>query len=64
MMLAEEALERSAIAVADLAEHPADGLVDQILAIGKQPLRDRERVGELALPDVRERRDDRNAPLP
>jgi hypothetical protein len=60
----EEALGARPVAVADLAKHPAYGLVNEVFAIADQNSRERERVLELAQPDEMECRHNRDASAP
>ena len=52
------------VAVADLAKHPANGFLNEIVLVLDEHVGDRERVGEVAVPDVVRGRDHRDAPLP
>ena len=60
----EEPSQGGAVTLAGLSQHPADGLVDQVVLVGQQQVRDAERVVEIALPDEVQRRHDRDTPLP
>jgi hypothetical protein len=60
----QEPLFHGLIALADFTQHPANRLVDQIVFVSEQQLGNRERVVVLALLDVVQRREDRDAPLP
>ena len=60
----EKGLFRREVAFADFAQHPANRLVHQILAVTNQPLCDVQRVRERAAPDEMERRQDRDTPFP
>ena len=60
----QKTVQRRSIAVADLAQHPADGLVDQIVGIVQQPIGDEQGLVELFAPDEMKRRNNGNSPLP
>jgi len=63
-VLLEEQLESTLISFADLAEHPTDGLVNQVLFVVEQSLGDANRVVEFADANEVLCRDDRDASLP
>jgi hypothetical protein len=63
-MGSEEACGGCPVAIADLAKHPADGLVNEVFSIADQNSRECERVLELAQPDEMECRHYRDAPAP
>ena len=63
-MTIEEAAQLCFIPLADLPQHPAHGLVDQIMFIAQQAPRDAQRIAELVLPDVMQGGRHRNASLP
>jgi hypothetical protein len=52
------------IALTNFTQHPADGLVDEIVLVAQQQCRNAKRVREVELPDEAESGYDRNAPLP
>jgi hypothetical protein len=57
-MPVQEAFEERLVSLADLAEHPAGCLVDQVGAIAQQALRDPQAIGEVTLADEISGRDD------
>ena len=63
-MFLEETFLGRAIALANFPQHPADGLVNQIMVVAKQDLGDCQRIVELTLANVVIGRDDRDAPFP
>jgi hypothetical protein len=60
----QEPAERARVAFADLPEHPAAGLVHEVVAVAEQGAAEGERVAEVPAPDERERRHDRDPPPP
>src|SRR5438552_3404297 len=60
----EKDQQPSLVALPDLAQHPADSLVHQVLSVVQQQLGDLQRVIEVALPDEMVRGDHRDAPPP
>ncbi len=63
-MPVQEAFEERLVSFADLAEHPAGCLVDQVGAIAQQALRDPQGISEVTLADEISGCDDADAPLP
>ena len=63
-MLFEKMLQHGLVALADLAQHPAAGLVHQVVRVGEEMLAEFERVIELPLADQRLRGDDGDALFP
>lgn len=57
-------LEDFPVAFSDFAQHPSDGLVDQVVRMRHEPVGDRQRMAEIAVADELHRRHDRNAVLP
>ena len=62
-MALEERRRAAGVPLAGLPEHPPHGLVDEILVVGDQALRDPERVVDLPPPDEGVRAQDRGAPF-
>ena len=60
----QEAFQGRLMFLAHFAEHPADGLVDEVFLVAEKKLGDAQRVGEVALPDEVMGRDDADAPFP
>jgi hypothetical protein len=60
----EKTLERGAVAIADFAQHPTRRFVNEVMLVVEQELGESERVGERALPDERQRGQDRDTALP
>src|SRR5262249_28551726 len=63
-VLPQELYFDRAIALADLAEHPPDSLVNEIVWIVQEECRDLQRVVEFAPSDIEIGRDDSQAALP
>lgn len=60
----EKEFEAAPVALAGFAEHPADGLVHQVVLMGHQLDSQRVSVVELAVPDQSQSRDDGDSLLP
>lgn len=60
----EKRLQDDAVTLADLAQHPATCLVNELLGVTKQHAADGEGIVKLALPDEMERGHDGDAPFP
>jgi hypothetical protein len=54
----------AAVAIADLAQHPADRFVDEIVRVGDENGRDAQRVVEIVAADGGERGEHGDAALP
>jgi hypothetical protein len=52
------------VALADLAQHPADGLPDQVVLVAQQDADQAERLAVVARTHEGERADNRNPSLP
>src|SRR6476469_4697506 len=64
VVLSQECLLHGSITLADLAQQPADRLVNEIVAVVQQQRGDAKRRSELTLLDPVERREHRDSPLP
>ena len=62
--LREKVPERGTVTLPRLAQHPSDGLVDQVVSVPEQEVSYPERLVQLAAPDELMGRDDGDAPLP
>ena len=63
-MTLEEGFLDGTITVADFAQHPADGLVDEVVGVVPEDGGDAEGVGEIVLPDEVKGREDGDAAFP
>ena len=64
IVLLEELFFGEHITLAHFAQHPSYSLVNKIVIVLQKDLRDPERVIKIILFDKRERRQDRDPPLP
>jgi hypothetical protein len=60
----EEPAQGRLVALADLAQEPADGLVDQVVAVAEQALGEAQGLGGLAVANQGEGGEDRDAAVP
>ena len=60
----QKTFQRRQMSFADLAQHPAHGLVNQIFFVCQQQPADLQRVGKVVLPNKVLRGHDRDPPLP
>src|SRR5262249_39888879 len=60
----QEVDKPAALTLADLAQHPANSLLDQVVYVVQQDFGDSERVIKLFVADKLPRADDGNPPLP